>query len=115
VSKRGRVEHEQPRPFPPEMLEAMRKAHRPSDNDSIGGNEVCNECYRLWPCNTSRLLATIDSMVPWDHSDEDSVNGTLDIEELVRLGTVERKGDGPFVVDPPKGPRPVPPVMPPRD
>ena len=72
MSKRGRLEFEAPTPFPPEQLAEMRKRHRP---DGDYENPGCAECYRLWPCQTSRLLSMIPD-VPWDHSDEDSVNGT---------------------------------------
>ena len=77
MSKRGRLEFEEPTPFPPEQLAALRRNHQP---DGDYENPGCAECYRLWPCYTSRLLVMIPdpSDVPWDHSDEDSVNGTLE-------------------------------------
>lgn len=59
--KRGRVTALAPTPFSKEQLDALRRAHRPSKDETIGGDEVCNECYRLWPCNTSRLLVNIES------------------------------------------------------
>jgi hypothetical protein len=53
---RGRLKFEEPTPFPPEQLATMRKQHRP---DGDYENPGCAECYRLWPCQTSRLMVMI--------------------------------------------------------
>ncbi len=54
--RRGRVTAPAPTPFSADEIENLRRLHRPSKDETIGGDEVCNECYRLWPCTISRLL-----------------------------------------------------------
>lgn len=73
--RRGRIEFEQPTPFEPERIATMRKMHKP---DGDYENPACAECYRLWPCQTSRLL----TMIP----DRDQIEHQIEVLEQIQQG-----------------------------
>ena len=62
--KRGRVEAPVPSRLTEKELEFIRLAHKQESEDRYVGLEpVCDSCYRVWPCPTSRLVRTVDEGV----------------------------------------------------